>query len=129
VHLTVSGKRWLQNRLEELAEIFTVSVCGFSVILFEGRFKSVAVLDEESLLAIGVYIDLNPVAGKIAETPETSDYTSIKRRVGQCRSSRQDCGTGSRQWRKRCWFASGGRPGRVVVALSDRRPSRVGFAS
>ncbi len=48
---------------------------------FEGRFKSVAVLDEEALLTIGVYIDLNPVAAKIAETPETSDYTSIKRRV------------------------------------------------
>jgi hypothetical protein len=29
---------------------------------FEGRFKSVAVLDEKALLAIGVYIDLNPVA-------------------------------------------------------------------
>ncbi len=48
---------------------------------FEGRFKSVAVLDEEGLLAIGVYIDLNPVAAKIAVTPETSDYTSIKQRV------------------------------------------------
>jgi hypothetical protein len=48
---------------------------------FEGRFKSVAVLGEEALLAIGVYIDLNPVAAKIAETPETSNYTSIKRRV------------------------------------------------
>jgi hypothetical protein len=48
---------------------------------FEGRFKSVVVLDEEGLLAIGVYIDLNPVAAKIAETPETSDYTSIKQRV------------------------------------------------
>jgi hypothetical protein len=48
---------------------------------FEGRFKSVAVLDEEALLTIGVYIDLNPVAAKIAETPETSDYTSIKQRL------------------------------------------------
>ena len=48
---------------------------------FEGRFKSVAVLDEGALLAIGVYIDLNPVAAKFAETPETSDYTSIKQRV------------------------------------------------
>ena len=27
------------------------------------------------------WIDLNPVAAKIAETPETSNYTSIKRRV------------------------------------------------
>jgi hypothetical protein len=74
-------KQWLQNRLEELAEIFAVSVGGFSVIFFEERFKSVAILDEEALLAIGVYIDLNPVAAKISETPETSDYTSIKRRV------------------------------------------------
>ena len=48
---------------------------------FESRFKSVAVVDEESLLAISVYIDLNPVAAKVAETPETSDYTSIKQRV------------------------------------------------
>ena len=48
---------------------------------FEGRFKSVAVVDEEALLAISVYIDLNPVAAKVAETPETSDYTSIKQRV------------------------------------------------
>ena len=40
-----------------------------------------AILDEEALLAISVYIDLNPVAAKVAETPETSDYTSIKQRV------------------------------------------------
>jgi REP element-mobilizing transposase RayT len=48
---------------------------------FESRFKSVAVIDEESLLAISVYIDLNPVAATVADTPETSDYTSIKQRV------------------------------------------------
>jgi hypothetical protein len=48
---------------------------------FESRFKSVAVIDEESLLAISVYIDLNPVAAKVADTPETNDYTSIKQRV------------------------------------------------
>ena len=48
---------------------------------FEGRFKSIAVVDEEALLKICVYIDLNPVAAKVAKTPETSDYTSIKKRV------------------------------------------------
>jgi hypothetical protein len=48
---------------------------------FEGRFKSIAVIDDESLLKICVYIDLNPVAAKVAKTPETSDYTSIKQRV------------------------------------------------
>ena len=48
---------------------------------FQGRYKSVAILDEEALLAVGVYIDLNPVAAKVAEVPETSEYTSIKKRV------------------------------------------------
>jgi hypothetical protein len=48
---------------------------------FEGRFKSVAILDEESLLATCAYIDLNPVAAGIAKVPETSKHTSIKERV------------------------------------------------
>ena len=49
---------------------------------FEGRFKSVAILDDEALLAIAAYIDLNPVAAGIAEVPEASEHTSIKVRVG-----------------------------------------------
>jgi hypothetical protein len=48
---------------------------------FQSRYKSVAILDEEALLAVGVYIDLNPVAAKVAEAPETSEYTSVKQRV------------------------------------------------
>jgi hypothetical protein len=41
----------------------------------------VAILDDEALLATCVYIDLNPIAAKIADTPETSDHTSIKQRL------------------------------------------------
>jgi REP element-mobilizing transposase RayT len=48
---------------------------------FEGRFKSVAILDEESLLATCAYIDLNPVAAGIAEVPEASPHTSVNTRV------------------------------------------------
>jgi REP element-mobilizing transposase RayT len=48
---------------------------------FEERFKSVAILDEESLLATCAYIDLNPVAAGIVEVPEASPHTSIKTRV------------------------------------------------
>ena len=36
---------------------------------WEARFKSVAVLDEEALLATSLYIELNPVAAKIADVP------------------------------------------------------------
>ena len=60
----------LANRQEETRGAF-----------FEGRFKSVAILDEESLLATCVYIDLNPVAAGIAQVPESSEHTSIKERV------------------------------------------------
>jgi hypothetical protein len=48
---------------------------------FEGRFKSVAILDDESLLAVCAYIDLNPVAAGIAQVPEMSPHTSINQRV------------------------------------------------
>ncbi len=48
---------------------------------FERRFKSVAVLDEEALLAVCVYIDLNPVAAGVVPAPEASPHTSIKSRV------------------------------------------------
>jgi hypothetical protein len=48
---------------------------------FEERFKSVAILDEESLLATSAYIDLNPVAAGIVAVPEESPHTSIKERV------------------------------------------------
>src|SRR6185437_9016313 len=48
---------------------------------FESRFKSVAIVDDESLLAICAYIDLNPVAAGLAATPEASPHTSIQERV------------------------------------------------
>jgi hypothetical protein len=56
---------------------------------FEGRFKSVAVLDEESLLATCAYIDLNPVAAGIANVPEASAHTSIKERVEHVQAQRR----------------------------------------
>jgi len=48
---------------------------------FEGRFKSIAILDDEALIATCAYIDLNPVAAGLAPVPEASAHTSIKARV------------------------------------------------
>jgi REP element-mobilizing transposase RayT len=53
---------------------------------FEERFKSIAILDEESLLATCAYIDLNPVAAGIVEVPEKSPHTSITQRVKSVKS-------------------------------------------
>ena len=51
---------------------------------WQSRYKSIAVLDEEALLATCAYIDLNPVAAGVAATPEDSPYTSVRRRVEHC---------------------------------------------
>lgn len=48
---------------------------------FEGRYKSIAILDEEALLSVCAYIDLNPVAAGITMVPEQSEHTSVKSRV------------------------------------------------
>ncbi len=48
---------------------------------FESRYKSIGILDDEALLAVCAYIDLNPVAAGIEQAPESSAYTSIKQRA------------------------------------------------
>jgi len=87
---------------------------------FEGRFKSIAILDDEALLATCAYIDLNPVAAGIAHVPEASAHTSIKERVDHVEGARADRGSQSRSHGQRSGIGRGGGPGGTALALSHR---------
>jgi len=48
---------------------------------FEGRYRCQPILDEPALAACLAYVDLNPIRAGIAETPETSRFTSVFERI------------------------------------------------
>lgn len=53
---------------------------------WQSRYKAVRILDEETLLACAAYVDLNPIRAALAKTLETSDYTSVQRRIASLQS-------------------------------------------
>jgi REP element-mobilizing transposase RayT len=55
---------------------------------WNGRFKCRRVLDKEALLAVLVYVELNPIRAQMAETPEASKHTSVWHRARAWKQSR-----------------------------------------
>lgn len=54
---------------------------GCKSVFWEGCFKSQALLDEQAVLACMMCVDLNPIRAGIADSLQTSDYTSIQERL------------------------------------------------
>jgi REP element-mobilizing transposase RayT len=81
----LSSLSWFMKALKEPISRMANQIDGCSGAFWQSRFKSIAILDEEALLATCVYIDLNPVAAGIALTPEESLHTSVRQRVEHAR--------------------------------------------
>lgn len=78
---------WFMKALKEPLSRLANREDGCKGTFWESRYKSIAILDEEALLATCAYIDLNPLAAGIAATPEGSRHTSVRQRVQHARES------------------------------------------
>lgn len=78
---------WFMKSLKEPLSRMANKEDGCKGTFWESRYKSIAILDQEALLATCAYIDLNPVAAGVASTPETSKHTSLRQRVQHARAS------------------------------------------
>ena len=72
---------WIMKALKEHIAKRANKEDGCSGAFWEGRFKSVPLLDQQALLACMAYVDLNPIRAKVADRPERSRYTGAYERI------------------------------------------------
>jgi len=89
IRLRLSDVSWWMRLLNQHVAQKANKEDGASGRFFEDRFKGIPVIDEQTVLACAVYVDLNWVRACMAETIELSDYTSVQRRMEALKSKTQ----------------------------------------
>jgi REP element-mobilizing transposase RayT len=126
----LSNLGWFMKCLKEPLSRLANKEDGCTGAFWEGRYRSVAILDEEHLLATAAYIDLNPLAAGVAPTPEASQYTSFHTRIEHARAEgslpalRDDLSTLTRnpEQERRLWLLP-------TDDARDRGEARAGLAA
>ena len=86
--LRLSDLSWLMARLaQRIATAANLEDC-CTGRFWQGRYKSQELLDEASILACAMYVDLTPIRAAIAQTPEDSDFTGAKDRLDDLQQDR-----------------------------------------
>jgi REP element-mobilizing transposase RayT len=81
IRLRLSDVSWFMKALSEPIARFANKQEKCTGCFWEGRFKAQRLLDEAALLACCMYVDLNPVRAAMAESPESSTFTSAYDRI------------------------------------------------
>lgn len=72
---------WFMRVLNESIARMANKEDGVKGHFWEGRFKSQALLDEQAVLSVMAYVDLNPIRANMAESIEDSEFTAIHKRL------------------------------------------------
>ena len=77
----LSSVSWFMAMLDEYLARTSNREDGVKGRFWEGRFQCRALLDVGAVATAMAYVDLNPVRAGLAETPEESEFTSIRERI------------------------------------------------